>query len=280
MIMLQQIISSFKVKRLSNTLEYAVKDYPNAMPMLIMQPDSASSEEFYRWDRLNFNAVRWSFSKYGARRANCKIKELRQLIEEKNINSYEVELNQVVGLSNSKNNLSSVGNLDEFAIKYCSNYINDLSENRLNEMLSHKEIRIIHAEAYGDFFKRFSWREGIFLINNGGSHHFSAARYIAARLNKKIILKGRMVDCKLSKFAIERLMDKYTIFLIEKNMYLKGSLLEYFKNTRNSFIHLETDLIMNVPGDFLIIENENEIIINAFKENNFFDVGQYLSLRS
>ena len=123
MIMLEQIISHFKVKRLSKSLECAVRDYPNAMPNLIIQPESASSEEFYRWDRLNFNAVKWSFSKYGARRDNCRIKELRQLIEENNINSYEVELNQVVGLSNSKNNLSSVGNLDDFAIKYCSKYI-------------------------------------------------------------------------------------------------------------------------------------------------------------
>lgn len=277
MILIDRIVDYFRNKRINSKLKYAIEEYVNARPLLQVQPASACSESFYRWDRLNFDATKWSFRKQYMRQNWFEFKELSTIVEEVTTKNVSIELQEVTALSNSKSDLKSVSNLDEFAIKYCPTYINELSEMQLNTMLSHKEIKTIHKDNTGDFFKQFSWRDGTVLVNNGGSHHLAAARYLASRLNKKIDLHGSFVFCQLSKQALEAFRSKYTIFLIEKNMYLYDALISFLKYKATAFIHLETQPNACIPGNLLFFENENTAVIDEFKANGFFDVGAYLA---
>ncbi len=265
-------------KRKYSTLKNAISEHPNANPVLHKeQPACASSESFYRWDRLNFDVIKWSFSNQGLRTNKFEFSELRSTIEETTTVNANIELQEVTAFTFSKSDLENAVSLDDFAMKYCPKYIDEISEIRLNQMLSHSGIKVIHRERTGDHFKQLSWRPGIVLVNSDGSHHFTAARYIASKLNKKIEIKGRLVSCRISQPALVALRQKYTIFLIEKNIFLFDTISTYLRKTSTNFIFLETQPNAHIPGDLLILENQNAIIIQEFKDNGFVDVGEFLS---
>lgn len=64
-------------------------------------------------------------------------------------------------------------------------------------------------------FYSYSWdRYRIHLPNNGGSHHFAAAKYIADQINKKIPINGKLKTYQLEADSIHSLLREFDLFAI------------------------------------------------------------------
>jgi hypothetical protein len=58
------------------------------------------------------------------------------------------------------------------------------------------------------------WDKRVWLINSGGSHHFAAAKYIAARLNRPVPVQGSLHSYSIDGKAIASLSRDFEMFAI------------------------------------------------------------------
>lgn len=124
------------------------------------------------------------------------------------------EIQSVEGLSASKSELTHFASLDAMVQTNSREMIDEVSESRLARNLAHDEIRILHRERTSDHFVRHLWDGRLFLVNSGGSHHFAAARYIAARLGRRVPLRGTLRTYGINAQAVHGLRRDYEMFAV------------------------------------------------------------------
>ena len=127
---------------------------------------------------------------------------------------WSCDISDVDGFSASKSNLHEFRSMDAMVEANSKEMIGDISLAGLQKNLAHKEIRIIHGTHGDDYFLRHLWDGRVFLMNSGGSHHFAAAKYIAARLPEKVRLTGRLRTLSLDEGAVHDLCAEYELFAI------------------------------------------------------------------
>lgn len=134
------------------------------------------------------------------------------------INDYwTCDIQTVVGFSSSKSELEKFSSLDDMVETNSREMIDALTEEKLCQNLAHNEIRILHHEQTSDHFARHRWDGRVFLINNGGSHHFAAARYIAARIERQVPLCGALHTYSIDPIAVDSLQTDFDMFVIPDN---------------------------------------------------------------
>ena len=155
--------------------------------------------------------------------------------------------------------------------------IDQLSEAKLDENLSHSEIRILRHNS-SDYFARYRWDGRIFLVNSGGSHHFAAARYIASRIEKKIPLRGKLKTFSLNTDVVKGFLRDFNIYVINKNSH------EAFRKTLESFkaTFLWQDMPVPYQDTRAIVLPKNEkrsfCISNVLYHAGVFDLGALFSV--
>lgn len=172
---------------------------------------SAAQYDVMQWDQWAFRQEHWRCLRYPGT-PGMTPPAVDRLVEEHWVEDFECDMQDVDGLGASKSDLSACASLDEFAERNAQHLIVEVSEESLRKTLAHKEIRIIHGS--GDFFLKHSWDERLFLCNAGGSHHFAAARFIAARLGKRVRLRGRLCSRALLADAVGDLVRNFGVFAL------------------------------------------------------------------
>lgn len=142
------------------------------------------------------------------------------LVISKKIENVKMDLTKLDGFSCSK----SFGDgkehytLEEFVEYRCPSYIEDISKKNLITMLEHDNkvwqptynpglsIKVGNFQIYG-------WHPKIYLFNSGGSHHLSAAQYIARRINEDVLLNGRLYLTYFDESAVQRFLQTYEAFI-------------------------------------------------------------------
>jgi hypothetical protein len=262
----------------NNSFDIVMEPYVGQLPRLIELPKTASGETIYRWERLNTDAVIWTFIKNETVRHDISIKPLLSILKTKTIDEYSVDIREIERLSASKSRLDESPDLDSFIIKNRPTMVNDVNHDNLKKYLSHKEIRIIHNKNAGDRLVKMSWCNELLLCNSGGSHNFAAARYMAKQLNVPIKITGQLLSHHFSDADINALTSKYYVFLTPKHDVFYGDLIDYFRKIKQGFIYLKTLTVTHIPGNFLLIENtsNNQKVIYELLKFGFQDVGSYL----
>ena len=135
--------------------------------------------------------------------ARCKIEQ-----------SWTCDVTDIDGFAASKADLSAFATTDAMAEARCQWLISEVTLDQLAKSLAHKEIRIIHNPGGTDHFGRYLWDGRLWLMNDGGSHHTAAAKYLAARLGQRVPLRGRRYTYSLNALAIASLRRDYEMFAI------------------------------------------------------------------
>lgn len=127
---------------------------------------------------------------------------------------WSCDITDINGFSNSKSELSSYISTDELVESKSRELINEITPENLKKNLLHPEIRIIHCSKTNDHFARFLWDGRLWLMNDGGSHHTAAAKYISARLGQSVRLTGELRTYSLNESAIASLRHDFEMFVI------------------------------------------------------------------
>jgi hypothetical protein len=211
----------------------------------------------------SFHATREEFVNFGA----CEITE-----------GWQCDIQDVTGLAASKSNLMSFASLDAMVESNSKELIDAITEEKLRENLAHDEIRILHRDPSYDFFARYLWDGRTFLMNSGGSHHFTAARYIAARLKIPVPLRGRLCTYSINQTAIDKLTRDFELFVITDISKARPGFHDAMRSFRATY------LWWFLPGpyrDRLAIllpksEPRSAKVAALLREAKFFDLGLYL----
>ncbi len=127
---------------------------------------------------------------------------------------WQCELTDLDGFSCSKSDLQAFPSIDAMAEERCEWLISEISPESLARSLAHTEIRIIHDPKTSDHFSRFLWDGRLWLMNDGGSHHTAAARYLSSRLNRPVSLVGNLHRYSISAAAVVALRRDFEMFVV------------------------------------------------------------------
>lgn len=198
----------------------------NDMPDMLVQPEplsaSINGRDVVRWDRFghSFNGregVIRGWSDVGGYYQSFDLKrpELLSFGEKEEIPYWECDIQQVNAFYASKSDLSAFSSPDAMVEANSQEMITPMTEEKLWENLQHGEIRILQPNS-GDFFKQYLWDDRTILANDGGSHHFAAARYLARRLGISVHLSGRLYRHRINPVALETLRHDFDMFVIAR----------------------------------------------------------------
>lgn len=195
------------------------------------------------------------------------------------IQNWECDIADVYGFSNSKSELRDFSSTDAMVECNSRDMIDSISHEKLAENLAHNEIRIIHNQYTTDHFARYLWDDRLFLINDGGSHHFAAAKYVADRLNEIVTLRGTLRVYSLNSTALASLCRDFDMFVIADNAEVSNAFHEAMSAFRVTWLwhHMprpfyDTRAIL-LPKD----EPRSRCVANILRKAGVFDLGAYLT---
>jgi hypothetical protein len=191
---------------------------------------------------------------------------------------WECDIQDVVGLSASKSDLRAFTDLDTMVEENAPGLIAPLTEATLHDNLAWHEVRILKPRT-SDYFARYLWDGRLFLINDGGSHHFAAARFIAARLGTPVPLRGTLRTYGIDEVALASLQRDFDMFVVGDAPCAALAFHDAMARLRATYLwqHLpapysESCRAVLLPSD----EPRSAAAAALLREAGFFDLGVYL----
>lgn len=206
-------------------MEEWLASLPAEQVVPVMEPTSASIDQadVHWWDKFGYikrptgstlRAFRlWSPDSHGY---TCRLVEhpaLQALGTQERLESVTLDIRDIQGLGAGKGIEDGYDSLDAFATQACANLITPVAAATLQKNLDWSEVRITDPGG-GDFFVAFTWDGRIFLANSGGSHHFSAARYLALQLGTPVPLTAALYIHGIHLPALKELGREYALFAV------------------------------------------------------------------
>lgn len=212
----------------------------------------------------SFTVHRSEFEQFGT----CRIDE-----------NWQCDIQAVEGLAASKSELTDFQSLDAMVETNSKAMIDAITEEKLQANLAHNEIRILRPGSVSDHFARYLWDGGrIFLMNHGGSHHFAAARYIAARLKRPVPLSGSQYTYGINPAALQALRADFEIFVISHKPAPANAFRDAMKQYRATYLTQYLPRPYEQHTAILLPRSEPRSVkvATVLRENGFFDLGEYL----
>ncbi len=108
--------------------------------------------------------------------------------------------------------------------------IGNISAEGLRKNLAHDEIRLLRKNPT-DWVQVHQWDQRMFVVNDGGSHHLAAAKYIAARIDAPVPVQALLHYYSVNEDAVALLRTEYEIYLVSD----KPELANAFFNAMQSY---------------------------------------------
>ncbi|MBM3105770.1 hypothetical protein IIE18_11520 [Pseudomonas sp. V1] len=197
------------------TLGQMLKENDKLRYELAGEPRSVASSEVVRWqdwgpgELLGWKAAGGEYCSY-----HHTIQALASINSTEIVEHWQCEIQDVVGLCASKAELRDFSSLDEMAESRVQYLVGEVTQANLQASLGWQEIRILHRDNTSDHLAIHQWDGRVFLMNSGGSHHFVAGRYLAARLGVEVPVLGTLRVHRLSKPAVSSLINEYEVFAL------------------------------------------------------------------
>ena len=219
----------------------------------------------------------WSSGRYSSFVAQRS--EFEVLAQCHEVPGWRCDIARVDGFSGSKSCLEQFASTDDMVETNSMRMIDRVDDEKLAENLAHKEIRILHDPATSDHLRYCAWDQRVFLMNSGGSHHLAAAKYLAARLDRRVSIEGKLVSYSLNSAAIGALCRDFEIFAVNDDEA------EHSNAFHDAMCSLRaTWLWLPLPhpyGDgravfFPRTHARSVRVADALRQANLFDLGRHL----
>lgn len=207
------------------SLRKVIEQHPGLKARFSPQVTNIDEASVLRWNQFGENHLPtwadfsggqvqgWARTAEGYVGDRLEVPELRCIGTIDRAECVQLDITDIFGLSASKSVLADFNTLADFAEARCQHYIQNMSQEGIDENLAHHEVGIRKATT-SDFFVRYAWDGRIWLCNEGGSHHFAAAQWIAMKIGASVPLTGKLITHGLDLAAIERLAQRFRGFLI------------------------------------------------------------------
>ncbi len=195
------------------------------------------------------------------------------------IPEWTCDITDIHGFSASKSNLCDFTSTDQMVETNSREMIDQVSLEKLAKNLAHRQIRIIHSPETSDHFTRYLWDGRLWLMNSGGSHHFAAAKYIAARLGQPVSLTGRLYTYSLNASAIASLRHEFEMFVINDETTFSNAFFDAMRTFKATWLWHPMPRPYERTQAILLPRSEARSVRVAaeFRKAGIFDFGAYLA---
>lgn len=142
---------------------------------------------------------------------------------------WSCDIKEVHGFGSSKSPLDEFMSTDDLISTRGPELISDISAEGLHKTLAHSEIRVIHRPG-SDYFERADWDGRLFLMNDGGSHHFSAAKFIATRIGEPVPLRAKLRTLSLNESAVDAVREEFEVLVTPSESSFQNQLFNALKS--------------------------------------------------
>lgn len=222
----------------------------------------------------------WAYSSGEYR--NCKryIPQLVELVNLREVETWQCDIQEVVGLSASKSNLSSFISLDIFVETESPELINLINEEGLVQNLTHVGLKLSQVSqlVVNDCFVQYQWDGRIFLMNTNGSHHFAAARYIASRLGVQVLISGKLKRYSFNLDVVDTLRRYFDIYSASHDPDVSERLDKALKAICCEYYWCSLPLPYS-DARLILLPKSNKRSMHAsdlLRRGNYFDAGKYI----
>lgn len=204
--------------------------------------------------------------------------EYLQMGQRSVIEHWSCDISDVHGFSASKSDLLAFNSTDAMAEAKSPDLIDAITPEKLAMNLAHKGIRIVNQSG-ADYFALHQWDGRLFLMNDDGSHHFAAAKYIAARLPRSVTLRGKLYIYSLNATAIASLRHDFEMFVIPKAPAISMEFFEAMKAFRVTWLEHDMPYYFRTTKAILLPRNEPRSMQVAaiLKKAGIVDLGAHLA---
>ncbi|MDD1148816.1 hypothetical protein M5G25_10985 [Pseudomonas sp. TNT2022 ID357] len=193
------------------------------------------------------------------------------------IQNWNCDIQDVDGFSASKSELHKLKSMDAMVECNSKSMISEITMEKLQQNLAWDEIRIISRVDH-DYFQTWSWDGRVFLMNSGGSHHFAAAKYIAARIGEKVPLKGRYRIHGINQVALKSLRRDFDIYVMSSQHKHLNGFHTAMRNVQATYYWKDLPRpYTNQCALFLPKDDKKSVKVSqVLKKAGFQDLGLYL----
>ncbi|MFC5511147.1 DUF6685 family protein [Massilia jejuensis] len=139
---------------------------------------------------------------------------LNNLVKKVVVDDWKCDLQDLHGFSNSKSDLRTFVSTDDMVVANSQEMIEDVSLAGLQTNLAHDQISVTGWRAGSDWLHVHQWDGRMYLVNDGGSHHLAAAKYIAARIQAPVELMAPLHYHSIDPDAVAALRAEYDIYVV------------------------------------------------------------------
>ncbi|HAT9776581.1 TPA: hypothetical protein JBD69_11275 [Legionella pneumophila subsp. pneumophila] len=206
-----------------------IKSHSQLQVVLKTPPQTANSDQIIHWNKWDGFYFDKKYTLNLRKRYDSTLQyipELEYIVTVNETENWWCDIRDIDCLGASKSDLSLFKTLDNFATTVNHNLITDISEQNLNKNLQWEGGRVLNNPS----LYCYAWDNNrIHLCNSGGSHHFSAARYLALKFNKKIPICGRLYTVHLDAKSVFSLLNQFDLFSVNsKDWFFISEECEHF----------------------------------------------------
>jgi hypothetical protein len=193
------------------------------------------------------------------------------------LDAWSCDLQDVHGFAASKSKLETFRSMDEMVRTNSKEMIDDVSAAGLRKNLAHHEIRLLH-EKPTDWLQVHQWDKRMYVVNDGGSHHLAAAKYIAARIGAPVPLRAPLHYYSIDQEAVTSLRSDYDIYLVSDEPELANAFFDVMESCGATWLwHEMPQPYERTRAIFLPREEAFSMRVSqAFREVGFVELGQHL----
>lgn len=283
-----KIIQSLSLdKTLSEFIRRSESFLPQILPYQTKNIALSSVVAWHRWEDHEFRffdcpygkTAGWVYEYNRYQHRQLTLEEFNLFVDKEVIKYWQCEIQEVEGLAASKSILENFSSLDEMVETNSKELIYPISHEQLQKNLKWFETRIFH-ENPSDYFVTHAWDKRIFLVNDGGSHHFAAARYLAKRLNEKIYLESKLYRYTINCAAAYSLMYKFEMFVVSNDPIFTNGFREIMREFKVDYFmrylptpYREDHCVLLLPR----VNQRSMRVAKILQSNNVIDFGSLLS---
>lgn len=202
---------------------------------------------------------------------------LSNLVRRTDADRWACDLQDIHGFAASKSKLETFSSTDQMVETNSREMIADVSAAGLRKNLAHDEIRLLR-EVPTDWLEVHQWDRRMYVVNDGGSHHLAAAKYIAARIQAPVPLVAPLRYYSIDDAAVALLRATYDVYLVNDKPGLSSDFLDAMKSAGATWLwHDLPRPYENARAIFLPrTETLSMRVSEAFREAGYVDLGQHL----
>lgn len=142
---------------------------------------------------------------------------LSSLVKRVVVDKWTCDLQDLHGFAASKSDLKKFASIDEMVETNSREMIQDISMAGLQKNLAHSDIQVTRANPGSDWLQVHQWDGRMFVLNDGGSHHLAAAKYIAARIQEPVELSAPLHYYAFDPDAIAALRAEFDVYMVNRH---------------------------------------------------------------